>query len=58
MTSVIIHTLRETTWHASGALFWYCQQFRNQGFDTVLYIPWMLRPLSNTSRKVAPGMSY
>ena len=58
MTSHIVHTLLATTWHTPGALVWHGQQFRNEGIDTVLYIPWMTRPLSNTSRKNAPGMSY
>ena len=56
MTSLIVHTLLATTWHTSGALLWYGQQFRNQGIDTVLYIPWMMRLLSNKSR--VWGMSY
>ena len=31
-------------------------EFLNQGIDKVLYIIWMMRPLSNTSRNNAPGM--
>ena len=58
MASPIVPTLLAATRHTPGALLWHGLQFQNQGIDKVLYIFWMIRPLSNMSRKNAPGMLY
>ena len=58
MASLIIHTLLTATWHTADALLWYGLQFLNYAIDKVLYILWMMQPLSNPSRKNTPGMFY
>ena len=58
MASPIVHTLLTSMWHTPDALLRYNLQFLNQGFDKDLYILWIMRPLSNASRKNVPGMFY
>ena len=55
MTSHIVHTLL-----TPDGLLWYGLQFLNQVIDKVLlmYIPWIMRSLSNTSRNNVSGMFY
>ena len=53
MTYTIVFILLTTTCRSHDAILWYDLQFLNQVIDTFLYILWMMRPLSNTSRKNA-----
>ena len=55
MASPIVPTLLTATWHNPDALLWHGLQFRNQSIHKVLDILWMIRPLSNMSRTIAPG---
>ena len=54
----VLHTLLTATWHTPDALLWYGLQFLNRGMDKVMHILWMMRPLSDTSRKSVPSMLY
>ena len=55
MASPTVHTLLTATWHTHDALkLWYGLQFMNQDIDKVLYILWIMRPLSNAAGKNVP----
>ena len=56
MTYTIVFILLTTTWRSHDAILWYDLQLLNLVIDTFLYNLWMMRPLSNTSRKNIPDM--
>ena len=51
-------TLLTSTCHTADARLWYDLQFLNQGIDKIMYILWIMRPLSNMSTKNVPCMFY